>query len=123
MTARWIFHDPVAVETYTVPINPNAMTSPFPKTAKQTLPASPVDGRVRALSTPQPVEWQFSGVIRTQAHYDALLAWVRKQNPVEITDHLGRTFTVLLTTFDPQDQRTPLTTKWTYTVKGYVLGT
>lgn len=121
MTTRWVFNDAVAVEAYTVPINPNAMTSPFGKTQKETLPASPVDGRVRALSRRQPIEWQFSGVIRTQAHYDALLRWVTKPNPVEITDHLGRTFTVLLTAFEPEDQRVKLATKWTYTVKGYVL--
>lgn len=121
MTVRWTFTDPVTSDTYTVPINPNAMTSPFKKTSKQVLPASPVNGRVRALSTPQPIEWQFSGVIRIQAHYDALLTWVSKPYPVSITDHLGRTFPVLLTSFDPQDQRANLATKWTYTVKGYVL--
>lgn len=123
MVDRWVFTDPVTSATYTLPINPNSMTSPFRKTSKQTLPASPVDGRVRVLSTPQPVDWQFGGVIRAQAHYDALLEWVTKPNPVTITDHLGRTFTVLLTSFEPQDQRARLATKWTYTIKGYVINT
>lgn len=121
MTTRWVFTDTAAAETYTVPINPNAMTSSVKKTAKQTLPASPVDGRIRVLSKPQPIDWQFSGVIRTQAHYDALLHWVQKSYPIQITDHLARTLTVLLTSFEPQDERVHLTTKWTYTVKGYVL--
>jgi hypothetical protein len=121
MTVRWKFTDPVASETWTVPINPNTMTSPWPKTSI-TLAGSPLGGDVRALVKTTPVEWSFGGVMRTQAHYDELLRWVSKPNPVTVTDHLGRTFNVLLTKFDPEDVRVVLPTKWNYTVTAYILG-
>jgi cell wall-associated NlpC family hydrolase len=119
VTTRWRFTDPVGGDTYTVPINPNTMTSPFRKTSVS-LQGSP-HGEVRALAKTTPVEWSFGGVIRTQAHYDALLAWTQKPNPVTITDHLGRTHTIILSAFNPEDARAALPTKWNYTITGYVL--
>jgi hypothetical protein len=118
---RWVFHDPVALESWTVPFNPNKMSSPYRKKAQDLTPASPIDGRIRVTEVDQPVEWSFSGMIRTQAHYDELLRWRDKANPVTITDHLGRTFTILLTNFAPEDVRSSNPTKWSYTMTGYVL--
>lgn len=124
MTTRWVFEDTVNPETYTVPINPNEMTSPHKTHVTIAAPVSPVDGRIRATRNfPLPREWSFSGVIREQTHHDALLAWVAKPYPIFITDHLERTWYVLLTEFAPVERRTNIKApdRYTYEVKGYVL--
>jgi hypothetical protein len=124
MTTRWEFNDPITLAIYTVPINPNKMTSPHLAQNTEPAPVSPVDGRIRARRTrPLPREWSFGGVIRDQTHYDALLAWVEKPYPVFITDHLGRTWYVLLNEFAPEERRKNVAVpdRYTYEVKGYVL--
>lgn len=121
MTTRWSFYDPEAAETWTVPLNPNTMTSPYPKKTQNSTPVSPVDGAIRAIETNQGVEWSFGGVMRTQDHYDTMLTWSQKQNEIEITDHLGRTITVLIIKFDPTDIRSRRPTKWNYTVTCHVI--
>jgi hypothetical protein len=122
VTTRWTFQDTATGETYTVPINPNAM-SPLGKrgTLKRT---RGIYGVVTTRQVPSQVEYSFGGVIRSQDHYDALLTWVAKTVPVIITDHLGRRCRVYLTSFEPQDRSvTPKApTRWTYTVKGTLLG-
>lgn len=124
MTTRWIFTDPVTLDDYTVHINPNAMTSPHRVNATEAYPVSPVDGRIRARRPkPQPREWTFSGVIREQDHYDALLLWSQKEYPIFITDHLGRTWFVLLNEFAPEERQRNATVpdRYRYEMKGYVL--
>jgi len=119
---RWQFSDSTVPETWTVPFNPNVMSSPFRKTTKESMPGAINDGRPRALSTDTPVEWTFGGVMRTQFHYDEMLRWVQKPNEVQITDHLSRTFVVLLTQLEITDVHAKNLTKWTYVTHGFVVG-
>ena len=102
---RWLFEDPVASTSYRVPINPNKMSSPFPEKDLDTL--TNVYGRIRTLwqNSNAVHEWTFSGVIRDIDHHDALVEWGKKQNLINITDHLGRTFQVLPQRVDITEKR------------------
>ena len=129
MTTRWTFVDSVANESYTVPINPNEAGSPFPTRALKSAQANWADvsrglQRLRVFeSPPEPVDWSFSGVIRTQEHHDALLRWANKNNEVSVSDHLGRTFEVIIKAFRPVERRPTPNVSWrmTYTVQALVL--
>lgn len=102
---RWVFFDPSDSSSYTVPVNPNQMTSPFPDKNTELGVQSPVTGQYRISRLPtMPVEWSFGGRIYDAAHHDALLEWSKRPNLIEVTDHLGRTFSVLLKEFAPTER-------------------
>lgn len=126
---RWTLVDPRTDETYVFPVNPNAMTSPHGPRSLQILTTAPVNdtassaGRIFE-SNPDPYEWQFGGFIRTQDHHDQLRRWARKVNRLELIDHLGRTWSIRITQFDPQEKRPSTRTAWKfdYTVKAIMYG-
>lgn len=91
-------------ETYTVPINPNEMTSPWPerKFLYRTTTAGRNGANVVYEARADLTQWTFSGVILDQSHHEALRHWSEKPNVVYVTDHLGRTFKVLFVKFDPK---------------------
>lgn len=109
MTVRWTFDDPTVPESFTVPINPNEMGSPH-QVRDIAMAAGSLGGlnRIRIVDkVPQvPKEWAFGGVIRTKEHHDELLRWTKKKHPIHVSDHLGRTFEVIIKNFEPVD-RTP----------------
>lgn len=119
---RWIFHDPDLDETWTVPINPNSMTDPENRTRAFTFGirsrSSNISaaGAIRGIETASPiVEWEFGGVIHTQEHHDNLEYWARKPGEIEITDHFGRTWVVLMKTFEPTERRPTPSKPWRFT--------
>jgi hypothetical protein len=123
MTVRWTFTDTETDETITVPVNPNKMSSP---TAARTLKWSHApDGVLRGIDTgaERPVSWTFSGVIFTKSHYDLLLTWAQRDTVLEISDHLGRTFEVIIEQYDPVERRPTGTKPWraTYTISCLLL--
>jgi hypothetical protein len=99
---RWVFFDPIMNETWTVPLNPNQMTSPWParKFAYRTTTAGRGGANVIYEGRADLAQWQFSGILLDKTHYDELLYWSQKANSVHVTDHLGRTFKVLFDQFD-----------------------
>lgn len=103
---KWKLHDPydtnTATNTIYVPINPNAMTSPWPARQINTAVTTAVDGQVIFMEgNAKPKEWSFSGDIMTPYHYDLLRSWVyERRRRVVITDHFGRDITCVLTNFD-----------------------
>lgn len=128
---RWKLEDLVADETYLFPINPNAASSPFPgRELAFAQGAAWVDTdaglqRTRVFeSPPAPAEWEFSGVLRTKEQHDELLRWSKKSNEVRVSDHLGRTFEVIIRSFRPLERRPTPDNQWrmTYTVNALVLG-
>lgn len=124
--SRWVFTEVDGGAAYTVPINPDKMSSPFHEREFQHAYGGRRNGERpfhTVESSPRPKEWTFEGVIRTQAHHDALELWSRKPGLVRITDHLGRTFEVLLTSFEPTDRRPNARTSWRlrYVMKALVL--
>lgn len=127
---RWVFEDLEAAETYTHPINPREAGSPFPvRSLTFAQGAAWMDQdtgiqRTRVFEAPAaPVDWQFGGVIRTQEHHDELLRWSKKSNEVRVSDHLGRTFEVIIKSFRPVERRATPATPWrmTYTMQTLVL--
>lgn len=122
---RWTLSDPATSETWAMPINPDAMTSPFPGKSIVTAYGSRRGRRrPRTVMTPPPiVEWEWEGVIRTEAHYDQLHTWATKGREVHVTDHLGRTWEVLLQAFIPEDRKPTPQTPWRmrYSMRSLIL--
>lgn len=104
---RWVFTCPATGETYTVPRNPDQMTSPFATRTVSAKFTSAVSGK--ALLTegaPALAQWQFGGTCVDAAHYEKLRHWVNDINSrVTITDHYGRVITCVLTFFDAKPRR------------------
>lgn len=124
MTTRWVLLDTVTAATWTMPLNPDSMSSPFPRRNLKFSHGWRADQRVRAFSgAREPIEWEWSGVIRSKSHYDSLVEWAEKSVAVDVTDHLGRTFRVFLTEFNPLDRRPTPRVEWRlrYTMKALIL--
>ncbi len=103
---RWKMYD--ANSTYTFPINPSGMTSPFGERNIHTKSSTAVDGKVLLFEAArQPPEWTFTGTILDPAHFEALRSWTydRLGRRVVITDHFGRNLVVVLKKFDPVPKR------------------
>ncbi len=102
MVVRWEFFDPVLSSTYVFDVNPNDGGSPsYEKTITQESTSAP-DGKPLIFEGQDQVnrlEW--SGVILTQAHYDAYVTWWQKRRQIKLTDDYGRQFWIYLTSFKP----------------------
>jgi hypothetical protein len=124
-TKRWIFTEVDTGETYTVPINPDSMSSPFQdRQIQQVYGSREGYNRMRSFELPAPAkEWEFGGAIRTQAHHDALRTWSKKPGLVNVTDHLDRTFQVVFQGFEATDRSPTPQTPWRqrYTMSALVL--
>lgn len=123
--SRWTLRDTVTNEVWEMPISPDSMSSPFG--TKNFQFASGLRAgldRIRTFTSPgQPVGWEWGGVIRTKAHYDALEDWASKSVPIEVTDHLARTWLVFLTSFEPTDRPPTVLVQWRlrYSMKSLLL--
>lgn len=123
-TTRWVLRDTATDVEWTMPINPDSMSSPLPRRALKFGYGFRKDPRVRAFSgAREPIEWEWGGVIRSKSHYDRLVEWAEKSVAVDVTDHLGRTFRVFITEFNPTDRKpTPqVTWRLRYTMKALIL--
>lgn len=113
-TVRWTFTEPVSGDTLVVPINPNKMDSPTQeRSMTYSFGSKWGQERIRAIDKGgQPTTWTFSGVLLTKEYYDSLLEWTKRLEVVRITDHLGRTFEVVITKFDPTERLPTPTKPW-----------
>jgi hypothetical protein len=96
----WVFEDPVENTTVFMEINPNEGASPaYQKNfTKKTTTA----GRVLLQEGQDaPQQFDFSGVILTENQYNFLVTAWEKRHPVNLTDDLGRTFTIYFESFQP----------------------
>lgn len=119
MVQRWRFID--GLDTYTVPINPNEMTSPFPEKNIQVQTTVSSNGQpVVYEGATKPTQWQFSGVILGEQHLTDLLAWSQKKRRIVINDHFGRSLDVYITAFKPTPKRSSRYWKHEYTVNALV---
>lgn len=101
MVVRWIFTDPVTSSTYTVPVNPKGGGTPSVKKSIKYAATSGPSGDVLTFEGRNAVqEMQISGVILDSAHLDALKLWYDREYQVSVTDDLGRTFSIYITSFD-----------------------
>lgn len=100
---RWILEDP-SVESIRVPLNPNKMDSPT-RPRNMAWAWGNRDTGLRGFDSPGPAtDWSWGGVLLTEAHYLLLLEWTKRLVPLHITDHLGRTFQVVIKKFDPVER-------------------
>lgn len=117
---RWTFR--AEGQAYTVPVNPNAMTSLFP-TRAITARTTTAGAVLLFEGARQPAPWSFSGDILNAAHYEALRHWVYDiKQRVVISDHWGRDIECVLSSFAPVPKRA-LGKYWrhTYEISGTVL--
>ena len=125
--SRWIFTDPIGATSYTFPINPNAMATLSPSHQRSALVGGAFESRMRVLQADHkmngPFDWSFSGTINTQAHYDAMVTWLAKPNPINLTIHNGRVYNILLKEFKPVDKRSGKNnkTRWAYEMAATVV--
>lgn len=114
---RWKFHDPRGRRPdYTVPINPNSMSSPLPSKSVE------VVGQRALQAPPAPTSWTFGGIIYTEEHYVALQEWVELGGRIQLSDHLGRTFSVQLLAFEPVPTRSRKPWRYQYEIRAQVYG-
>lgn len=121
---RWQFRDMTTGEAYTVPLNPNEMTSPYParEFSYKGTTAGPKGGQAVTYEAWSGVQdWQFGGAILDEDHFLGLLKWAYCPHKVQITDHLGRTFVVVFKQLDATPKRS-YQRKWhqTYTMHALV---
>lgn len=124
LTTRWRFYDPELDETWVVPINPDSMSNPLkPKTLSYGRHAGSNARYATLKQLPRPVEWEFAGVIRTQTHHDTLDDWLGRRRIIQITDHISRTFEVMLTSFEVTERKPTKTNAWRlrYSMKALLL--
>lgn len=127
---RWVLHDPATAETWTFPMSPNKMTSPHPPKAatifsRNVSQADDAGGINRVLMQRRsPYEWQFSGVIRTEAQHDDFKDWLRRTGRLEITDHFSRTWSVRFDSVEINEQKPTFRNNWRYeyTAKAIIYG-
>lgn len=62
--------------------------------------AGPSGATVLHEAVDDPIRLQYSGVLVTENQYNALLTWFDKEDPVTLTDDLGRSFLVYLDALD-----------------------
>lgn len=113
LTTRWTFYDPVEDETFVFAINPDSAASPFAPKGLTFARGRRAGDRHSTIRRPQTLmDWQFGGVIRTQAFHDALYEWVGRRRIIHIKDHLDRTFECYLTSFEPTDRAPTKNVRW-----------
>lgn len=127
---RWRLVDPSTGETWVFPRNPNKMTSPNEPKATTVFArnfnfADDKQGVSRVLQHHRnPYDWQFSGDIRTQAHYEALRDWARRVERLQLRDHFNRTWLIRFDSVELEELKPNARTPWrySYTAKALIYG-
>lgn len=115
---RWRFEDTETDESIILPLNPNQMSSPYQGRALSFAWGGFVgEGigrpRVWGATQPSPVELTFGGVLLTKSHQDLLLDWIKRLHVLRVTDHLGRTFEMILQKLEiTERQRSAAAKEW-----------
>jgi len=99
---RWVFSDPVTLESYEFEINPSEGGSPTYKKTINFLNTAAPDGRTLAFEGRRAAQQgSFKGTILTEEHYNAMVDWFEKRNQIIMTDDLGRSQMIYITDFEP----------------------
>lgn len=104
---RWKFTDVYEVGgapfTYSFDINPNeASSGMMEKQLNSTANAGPRRGVILQEGRMSAPVLQFSGIILTQQHLEAVELWYAKRVLIDLDDDLGRRFRGAFTSFSPQ---------------------
>ena len=118
---RWKLETLDASASYVFAMNPNAMAPPHPADAVTF--AYTRNGYIGIRTPAVPVSWQFSGILREQAQYDALVLWVTThRTKVRLTTDLNERLVVRLSGLSADRQASGRNVPWrhTYTMKALV---
>lgn len=103
MRIGWIFEDPVAETVLTMQMNPNSGASPDYKKSITRKNTTAPGGKVLLFEgNDAPQQFDFSGVILTQAQFEFLYNAWDKRHLIRITDDLLRTYEVYFESFSPK---------------------
>jgi hypothetical protein len=131
--SAWSLYDAIEVETYVFPVNPYQDSGSFAveKQISYTVVGTSlyndpnqIFGSNSAVIFPggdKMAEMNFSGRTYDQAQLDALSSWGNRGYPVEITDDLGRVFSIYISSIAPSRKRSRNRWKHEYEFKAYVL--
>lgn len=109
---RWTLTEKGTATSWVMPLNPNTMSA-LPKNRSLTSVSSPKQDRPRTFQGRMPAtEFTWGGVILTQSHYDNLVLWSQKPGVIVVTDHLGRSFEVIISKFLPEQEPRHLPSDW-----------
>lgn len=120
---RWVFEDPVTLETQQFEVNPKEGGSPgFEKTFQFHETTAPGGKTLIFEGADVPQTLSFQGTILSESQYDMFTEWWSKRYQISVTDDLGRQFTILIKSFKPDRVRARSHPwKHTYTVEAAVL--
>lgn len=104
MVVRWRFYEKANMaNTYTWEVNPNAGGSPgTEKAMTQNVTTGPRRTGILQEGQYSPPSISFSGVILTQAHYEAMEDWFTRRVLLEMRDDLGRRFVGVFSSWQPE---------------------
>lgn len=122
MGSKWTLSDPVSSSVYTFSINPTGDSPVYSKTLNFEATAAPSDAFLIYEGSDTPTTFSITGTILSQNQYSAFAWWYNLRRQTLLTDDLGRTRWVYITTFSPVRVRSAtIPWKHTYTLAGYVL--
>ncbi len=104
---KWTFFDPATADLAEFEINP---TEPFtPGHERRLTPTRRYPGGLTTVwgNATNAQEISFSGAIFTETMYDLLVEWFNKEDPIELTDDLNRTYTIVISKFEPKRVHKP----------------
>ena len=102
MVVKWTFEDVELLETYTFEVNPVEGGSPNYDKSVVYENTSAEDGNVIMMEgrdQVQKINWE--GVILTQDQFETFVEWYDKRKQINVTDDLGRQFSIVITSFRP----------------------
>ncbi len=120
---RWIFYDAGTDETYVFPVNPSSGGSPAYKKTFTFQNTSAPDGKTLVFQgRPETQTLDFDGTLFEQVELDAFVTWWQKQNQINLTDDLGRQYSIVIQEFSPKRVRAALHPwKHTYSCKALIV--
>lgn len=120
---RWIFTDPTLATSYSFDVNPKEGGSPqYKKNIAIQNTLAPGGKTLLYEGADEVQNLEFSGIIREQSQYDAMVLWFNKRHQIQVQDDLGRTYMVYITEFSPKRERS-IQRHWkhSYTVRAIIL--
>ena len=102
----WVFSDPVSLDSYSFEINPvEGPNLSYVKTFQYTNTSAP-DGKVIVFEgRDNPQKFVCSGTLLSEAQLNALVSWWDRRNQIDVTDDLGRTFSIIIESLETTRQR------------------
>lgn len=112
----WVLSDPTTLASYSFEVNPNSQQGPsYHKNFSYTSTAAP-DGKTLVFEgMDQPLKIDVSGVLLTENQYTTLITWWNKRNQIQLTDDLGRSWFVIIESFEPKREKTSRNYPWRMT--------